>query len=313
MSNGAPNRGAAARTARRTTTRTRSVARALPAAPIAGALTVLPVGAALALRVATNAPVVVPRAIAEHGAAAETLAFVGPAVALVLLAVATDDAVARFGLVLAGVFGLLAAVEPAATVPAAGAVVAGGAIATGTQLDRPADDADLRRVAVATAAIGGVALTLASAFGLATATLRPAGAVAAMVALAGAPVFVRSGVVGWAAGGVAAVGLLAFAGSTPFVAGAVLLVAVGAVGVPAVVVAVGVAGGVAALIGGVRSRRTPAALGASCLLCAGVPATIPAALAIAVGVVLLARDDPAASFRDGEARRTTAHDGGAAT
>lgn len=270
-----------------------ALARSLPACRAArvrqgaGALALGTVGLSLVVRLAVNAPGEPSAVVASAVGPAETLALVGPALAALALGVATDRPLARVGLLFAGVFGLLGALSPAALVPAAGAAAAGGTLVAVAHLPRGTTWGVARRWLVAGALLAGVALSLAGASGVAPATARPLGSKLALAGVAASVVFVGSDWRGRAAGLVGA-GLLAWFGTqVPFVLGSLALVGGAVVGASLPFLAVGAGGGVATATTGLLARRSEAALGGGLLLAAGVPATLPRALAVVVGLALL--------------------------
>ena len=200
----------------------------------------------------------------------------------------------RIGLLFAGVFGALATVVPAVTVPAAVALVGGGAVAlvAGAGTDR-GWLWTLRR-AVPALLLGGVALSLGAATGLLPPGVRSAGSALAVVGLAASPALVRPGATEWTLGALAAGGVLWAGATLPFVTGAVTLVAFGLVGTPLVLFAAGVGGCVASVTGALRRRGVRGradrhrGVGAALVLLAGTPATVAGATAVVLGGALLA-------------------------
>jgi alanine dehydrogenase len=108
-----------------------------------------------------------------------------------------------------------------------------------------------------------------------------------MLGAAGTPALLAHGRGDWVLGGLAA-GLLVAAGvSAPFLTAAVALVGGGVVGTNLLVMAVGFCGLVTTASATARTRRLPAFCGVALLVVAGVPATLPRALAAVVGLLLI--------------------------
>lgn len=252
----------------------------------AGALAAVPVTALTALRVAVNAPVSLPRGVADAAPLVVVAALVATSLAALVVAVTTDEALESVGLAFAGTFGLLAALSPAAALPATAAVAGGGMLAVVARLGVPRDAVTALHALVAAVLLVAVGAGLASSMGVATVRLRPLASTLALVGIAASPAFVRP-TRGDLAVGVAAVVVVLQAGrAAPFVAGAVALVGGAVVGASLLLIALAVGGTVTTAVAGVR-RRPTAALGATLLLAAGVPVTVPRALATVLGCSLL--------------------------
>lgn len=263
----------------------------LPAAALAAVLARTGFGAL------HNAPVELPGAVVglapELGAAAGLLS----GVAAVALGLRSDHSTERVGLLFVGVFGALATVVPAATVPATVALVGGGALALSGLEHREGWYENLRR-AVPVALVVAVGLALGPATGLLPPGTRATGSALAAAALAASPLLVRPGTGGWMLGALAAGGVVWAGSALPFVVGAVTLVAFGLVGTPLLLFAAGVGGCVATVTGALGRRQgrergdAPVALGAALVLLAGAPSTVPAATAVLLGAALLAGAGP---------------------
>ncbi|WP_254546345.1 phosphate ABC transporter permease [Halomarina pelagica] len=262
-----------------------SLAGALSVSPrgAVGALALLAPAATTLLRVARNAPTTLPPVVADAYPSVALAAALGPAAAAVLLGALTDDVRERVGLAFVGVFGPAGAFVPAAWLPAAGAVVGGTALAVYARRRR----LGARRFAVAALVVVAMAASLAGAAGVASVTLRPLGSTLALLGVGLAPAFVRSAWPDWTVGALAALLALKAGLSAPFATGAVVLVGGAVVGTPLPVVALAVGGAVATAAAALRRRAPEAAVGVALLAVAGVPATLPRALAVCVGVDLL--------------------------
>lgn len=282
-------------------------------ATVLGAIALVPTAGVLTLRLLRNAPIGLPPVGRAAAPTVTTLSAVVPALAAVGLAVDTDDRAERVALAAVGVFALVGAADAAVWLPAAAAVVVGTVAALALGLAERADArvgaidslgvafAPIARPA-AVAALGALALawSLAASAGLGTTTLRPAGAVVAFATLAALPL--ARGVDGavdlglWA---VAAFTVVVAAASAPFVAGAVALVAFGAGTVPLTLIALGIGGALAAVVADARRRAFAPAVAAALLLFAGVPATLPRAVAFALGLIVLVREWDGAGSESG--------------
>ncbi|WP_148414538.1 hypothetical protein [Haloferax sp. KTX1] len=261
---------------------------------LTGVLALCPVAAVTAYRVGHNVPGGLPGGVATLAADWSGLAVVGPALAALLLASTADAGAERVGLAFVGGFGVLALVTAAAAWrPAAIGVSVGFAVVAADRLvalGRKREWNGVRRAAPVGLAAVGVATSLAATAGVMPATLRPLGSGVALTAVGVVPL-----AVGWdrtsALAGVAAgATVLATAASAPYVAGAVLLVGGGVVGVPAGLVAFAAAGGTAGVVSALRDGRLAVALGAALFCAAGVPATVLRATGVVVAAALVAYD-----------------------
>lgn len=261
--------------------------RVVPApAVVAGVLALATAAAPFVARLALNARAPVPVDLGTVLPVLLPVALGGPALAAGLLLPGEDDDLAAVGLAFLSVFGLFAAVAPAARIPAGVAVLCGGGLAVGRRLVARGESVARWRLLPALAVLAGVGLSLAAGFGVAPAA-RPAGATLAMLGAAGTPALLAHGSGDWALGGLVA-GLLVAAGlSAPFLTAAVALVGGGVVATNLLVMAVGLCGLVTAASAAARSGRWAACCGVALLLVAGVPATLPRAVAAVVGLVLL--------------------------
>lgn len=238
-----------------------------------------------AVRVARNAPLGrAPAGIQPVHDVASPAAVLVPAAAAVAVGVVADDERALVGLIAAGVFAVFAGFGPGGAAAAAAGVlpVAAALNAVPALLDRPR-----RRAPVAALAVAAVALSLGATAGPFGPGIRRLGTAAAFGALAVAPLAVRPSPLALGAGVGAAAFVAAGTLAAPFVAGAAFL-AVGAAVDPGVVLAaLGVGGGVAVVAESARRRRYTGVAAGLLLLGAGVPATVPRALAVVLGLHLL--------------------------
>ena len=237
------------------------------------------------LRIAVNAPVALPRGIAGLAPAAETAVLLLGGLGALVVGLRSPSTIERVGLVAVGVFAGLAAVTPAATVPTAGVLVVGTAGLVGHRLSW--DGLGDGRAVVAVGVLLALAASIGSTTGLLTPGFRVVGAWLALCSLAALSFVARPGWPGWLLGGLAVAGVLYAGIASPFLTGAVVLIGAGVLGTPLLLVAAGIGGAVAAVTGSFIEGRYSLALGGLLLLMAGVPATVPAAVAVIVGLVLL--------------------------
>lgn len=216
-----------------------------------------------------------------------TLATVAPAIGLLAIGVRTERPVYRVGLTFAGVFGLLAVVAEPATLPATLAIGAAVLGLTGLHLRDHWRGRRFDRWLVAGALGAGTVVSLAAGIGLEPSVLRPLGSRIVLLAIAATPVFVnwdREAVLVGLGVGVAVVGVGLGA---PFLSGAVALIVGGVVGASLPLLVVAAVGAVILFWAAMRSGETELALAAGVLLVAGIPATVPRALAVLTAIALL--------------------------
>ncbi|WP_424018402.1 phosphate ABC transporter permease [Halorientalis pallida] len=296
MSGESPTAGPTAETAEAEESRDSSLLSALAridvdgdrAALWAGGAALTVVAAGLAVRIAHNAPfdpLAVPAVVFDALAVGTPLVL---GAALFAVALTTTDPTRRVGLLFAGAFGPLATISPAATLPAVAGVIGGGALALVGSLERPTTYREGRRAAVVVGFVVAVAVSLSRAVGLLDAGMT-VGAGLALVATAALALLVRVDRVAALAGLAAAGTLVAAAVTMPYLAGSVLLVGLGVVGVPQLLVALALGGGVAAAVAGLREGVPLLAVGALLIVLAGVPAALPRVMAVLLGVALVTR------------------------
>ena len=253
----------------------------------AGALTLLAVSVTTAARVLTNlpsGPVAAAPAVREAAVAATPFVV---AASLAAVALATDRAPLRVGVLFVAVFGVLQAFSRAAVLPGVAGVAAGSGAALAGTLGVPSSYRAARRSAVALGFAAGIALSLFAAVGIAGAGLRSTGGVLVAVSLVGIGLRVGDDRLGLAASVLAFIATAAAVASAPYVAGAVLLVAFAVVGVPGLLVAAAVGSCVGVAVAALRRREYATAIGAGVLLVAGLPASFPRAMAVAFGALLV--------------------------
>ncbi|WP_436925088.1 hypothetical protein [Halosimplex amylolyticum] len=254
---------------------------------VGGVLAAAAVCLLVAARVAINAPLGrSPAGIQSVHTVASAGAVVVPAAAAVALGAVADADRAVVGLVAAGVFSLLAPLASPAGLPAVGVLPVAALLVT-----VPAGDGDVRsapdRWLFAGLVTAGVAAALGATTGVLGPDARSIGTLAAFLALAAAPAVVGVSRRALSVGAVVAVAVAAGSLAAPFVAGATLL-AVGAAVDPGVAVAaLGLGGGGAVVADGAFRRQRQRWSGGLLLVAAGVPATVPRALAVVLGAHLL--------------------------
>ncbi|WP_411968788.1 hypothetical protein [Haloferax sp. YSSS75] len=260
---------------------------------LAGLCGLVPVLVATLYRVVHNAPGDLTGGLSELATLWLPATIIGPAVAAFLLASTAETVWERVGSAFVGGFSLVALASPLAWYPAAIGIVVGGAMVVWSRWERLGQERPtpvIRELGVAGVLVAGVAFSLAATAGVAPATLRPLGSAVALVGIGATPALV-----GWDSrslyvGALAAILTFSFATTTPYVAGAVLLVGGGVVGTPLALVLFGVGGGVTALTHAVVSRRPDVAAGGALLLAAGVPSTLLGAAGVLVAVTLFASE-----------------------
>lgn len=204
-------------------------------------------------------------------------------IVLVVVALASVRPTVRIGLLFAGVFGLLATIDSAATLPAYVAVVAGSGLAVLGPLIGPTASGETQRSVLAGVFLLAIAVSLAGAVGVLTGG-RGLGSLLVLTAIAGLGLRARNDRLALASGALAFVAVAVASAANPYAAGSALLVGFAVVGVPHLLVGLAVAGGTAAVVAGRRHDHSGLAVGAGLLLLAGMPATLPRALAVLLGV-----------------------------
>jgi hypothetical protein len=258
----------------------------------AGALALAATAADVAVTVLANRPfdpiVATPGVRAATGTVAPLAAVLG----LGIVAATARVATARVGLLFAAAFGGLAVAAPGATLPGVVALALGAALALSGTLGRPAawGPRAVGRHLVAAGFVAGIAVSLWSAVGLLDPGLGGAGELLALGAVVGAGVLVRPGLLGFAAGLVAAGAVVAASVAAPFVVGSALLVAFAVGSAPQALVAAAVGAAIAAAVAGLARGEQAPAVGAGLLVLAGIPVTPARALVVALGATLLVLD-----------------------
>ncbi|WP_158855290.1 MULTISPECIES: hypothetical protein [unclassified Halorhabdus] len=205
-----------------------------------------------------------------------------------LIAIAVLDAggYETVGLAFVGVFGVTGTIARPASVPAVVALVAGSGVAAGARLYAERTF-PIGPAVVTGVLLGGLTASLGSSLGIAAATTRSLGTQLTLLGVAGTPIFLVRGRTDYLAGAVAAGLLVALGIVAPFLLGATGLVAGGIVGASLPLMALSVGGLTVTASAALRTRQHAATLGAGLLLFAGVPATLPRAVAVVLALVLL--------------------------
>ena len=265
-----------------------------------GVLAAAAVCALAAVRVAINAPLgQSPAGLQFAHAVADSAAVVVPGVVAVAIGAGADSEWSLVGLIAAGTSAVLATLAPV-TAQAAGVLLVGSLLVVVPPATRGEQRAKWRLL-FAGLVVAAVVLSLAPNTGAFPTGMRSAGTTATYVALVAAPVVAgvsrRVAVVGVASAVLGVAGALA----APFVAGAVFLAVGAAIDPPLVVAAAGVGGGVAVVAEGRRRRQTVVSASGLLLLAAGVPSTVPRALAVVRGahLRLVAAGTPAVGAGNG--------------
>lgn len=243
------------------------------------------------LRIGINAPLHLP-AIAQSGyhiVAGAALAV--PAIAALGIGLTGDDLTELIGLVTVGVFGLLAVGISPSRVPALGAIVGGGVVAVLARLRSMESngwswDTGRRGLVVGGLLVGAV-VSIGSTTGVLPPPSRTWGSALSMAGLTATPMLLEPAGREWVVGGIAFVAVLVAGVVAPYVMGAIVLVAGAVVGIPLLLIALGIGGGVTTIARAAARGRLFPLLGASCLLAAGVPTTTPRLIAFVLGLFFL--------------------------
>ncbi|WP_135661924.1 phosphate ABC transporter permease [Halorhabdus rudnickae] len=253
--------------------------------------------ALLGVRLAINARVTAPLDLVGLQTALVPLATLVCAGSVLAIAVLDGEGYETVGLAFVGVFGVIGTIARPAYTPAVVAIIAGTALATGSQLNAEVD----RRIGpslVAFVLVCGLATSLIGTFGVEPATTRSIGSQLTLLGIAGTPIFLSRGHVDWLFGALGAGLLIALGVIAPFLLGATGLVAGGIVGASVPVMALAVGGLTTTASAALRRRHDGAVLGAGLLLFAGIPATIPRALALVLALTLLVGSRPGGVIDD---------------
>ena len=205
-----------------------------------------------------------------------------------VIAATVDSDLGTVGFVTVGAFAILGTVADGAFLPAVGATLVGSSVAAASQLPIATSLRSVTAWGVTGALLIGTGASIVGALGVEPATLRTMGGVLLFAGLAALPLWVGVGGIDAALGVFVGAFLVGIGTGAPAIMGAVLLSGLGVVGVPLVLVAVGVAGAVAAISGALRQGRPVTAIGAGLVLTAGVPVSLPAVTAVAVGAATIA-------------------------
>lgn len=208
-------------------------------------------------------------------------------IALLFSASARDDRV-MIGYASIGVFTLLGLFIERAFLPAVVFVSIGGIIATASSLPTDRDPATYFGWITGIGLVGGTTVSMFGAAGLEPAILRPAGGMALFAGLVLLPVWLDSGQFDVAAGAFVAAFVWGVSAVVPVITETVLLSGLSVVGVPVLLVALGVGGAATAIVRSLRRRRPTTALGIGLVLTAGAPAALPTATAALLGTAVIA-------------------------
>lgn len=254
---------------------------------VGGSLAAITVCLLAAVRLGLNAPLgQSPAGIQIAHTVASTAAVLLPGVAAVAVGVSAESDWTLVGLVATGTFAILAALVPAAGAAAVSVVPIAAVLVMAPAV--PGDDGwSVRQTPFAILVIAGVVTSLGAEAGLFAVGVRSLGTIVSFLGFALAPVAVAASPRAVLVGGCVAVAIAIGAAVAPFVAGAVFLAVGAAIDPPVLVAAAGVGGCAAVVSEGVRHRAVPLVAGGLLLLGAGVPATVPRAVAVVLGAHLL--------------------------
>lgn len=252
----------------------------------AGVLALVPMMAVFVLTIGTNTPIGPRLPLEPVRVPIETAAYLGPASGALLLGFTAKTGSMRVGMMSAGVFSGLVLISPTASIPAAMAL-AGAAVLVGVSAVPKSIRSRPIQTVVTIALSAGVILSMIGVLGFEPAVIRRLGSVLIAVGLAGLPAMsgysrrsIGIGLVGGAL--VVAAGL-----SAPVMTAAVSLLGMGVIGLPLVLLGIGAAGGITAIAEATQRGRIRTALGSGLVLVAGVPSSIPAAVAVIVALGLI--------------------------
>ena len=205
-----------------------------------------------------------------------------------VIAATVDSDLGTVGFVTVGAFAILGAVADGAFLPAVGATLVGSGVAAASQLPSVTSLRSVTAWGITGALLIGTGVSIVGALGVEPTTLRTLGGVLLFVGLATLPLWIGVGGIDAALGIFVGAFLVGIGTGAPAVMGAVLLGGLGVVGVPLLLVAVGVAGAVATMSGALRQGRPVTAVGSGLVLAAGIPVSLPAVTAVALGAATIA-------------------------
>lgn len=212
------------------------------------------------------------------------------ALAVSVVALGSEPAPARVGLLFVGVFGALALLTPAKSLPTAIALIGGLAVALLGTIGLPATYREVRRAGIAVGVIVALAVSLGSSLGLIDGGLQGLGSVLTLGAVTAIVIRARGDRGALLAGTLAGAAVIVASVTSPFVFGSALLVGFAVVGTPHAIAALTVGAGVAVAVAGLRRGDRSVAAGAGLLVLAGVPVAFPRAMALVLGAVLVLID-----------------------
>lgn len=252
----------------------------------AGVLALLPMMAVFALTIGTNTPIGPRLPLEPVRAPIQMAAYIGPAAGALLLGLTAKTGSMRVGMMSAGVFSGFVLFSPTASIPAAVALAAAAVLVGVSVVPKSIRSSPIQTV-VTFALSAGVILSMIGLLGFEPALIRRLGSVLIAVGLAGLPAISgysrRSLGIGLVGGTlVVAAGL-----SAPVMTAAVSLLGMGVIGLPVVLLGIGAAGAITAIAEATHRGRIRTAIGSGLVLVAGVPSSIPAAVAVLVALGLL--------------------------
>ncbi|MDZ7850524.1 MAG: hypothetical protein U5K70_06860 [Halodesulfurarchaeum sp.] len=257
----------------------------------AGLVALVPTVVQLAFTIGTNTPLGLRLPLQAIGAPIEAAAVAGPAVAALVLGYTATNDLVRVAMLTAGVFGGLTLVSRTATGPAIVSLGTAGVLLAVSQRPRTAETGALLRFGVTIAFVVGIVTSLSASLGFEPAITRRLGSVSIAVAIAGTPAYAGISLRSLAVGAIAGVLVFGFGLLSPVLTAAVSLLGLGIVGLPLVLFALGAVGGMTAVASGAERRAVPVVLAGLLVLAAGVPTTVPVAVAVLVAIVLFAASE----------------------
>lgn len=257
----------------------------------AGLLAVVPTVAQLLFTIGTNTPLGPRMPLQPLGAPIEAAALAGPAMAALALGYTASAPLVRVAMLAAGVFGGLALVSPTATGPSIAALGVAGVLLAVSHRPASTDGRTLLQSGVTIAFVVGVLSSLSASLGVEPALTRGIGSLSMALAIAGTPAYTGISARSLGAGVLAGTVVFGIGLLSPVITAAISLLGLGIIDLPLVLLALGAVGGTAAVASGVERGAISLALAGLLVLAAGVPTTVPGAVAVLVALVLFGGAD----------------------
>ncbi len=251
----------------------------------AGVFAFVPLVALFALTIGTNTPIGPRLPLQSISAPIETAAYAGPAFAALILGFGARNDRTRVAMLVGGVFGGLTLLDPAASMPARIALGAAAILVVSRALPSSFRAAPLRS-AVMLLFGAGIVVSMIGSVGIEPALARQVGSVAMAGGLLGLPTLTGYSTRAVAVGVVGAIIVAAIGLSAPVMTAAISLLGMGVVGLPLPLLVLGALGAGTAISDAIDAGQFPNALAAGIVLVAGVPSSIPGAVAVLVALAL---------------------------